>query len=459
MKGPGLENSRPSVAERPPRPKAAPTSPLTKSVRAKHKEFLFPATIQYYREPIVPTEGKGLRLKDADGNEYLDFFGGILTVSVGHAHDRVNAAIKAQVDRFSHVSTLYPTLPVVELAERLARLAPGNLKQSCFTASGTEADETAVMMAQLSTGSTEIVALRHGYSGRSLLAQSLTGHATWRALPTQVAAIKHGPAPYCYRCPLKLTYPSCGVACARDLEELIRTTTTGRIAGFLAEPIQGVGGFITPPPEYFEIAVGIVKKYGGVFICDEVQTGFGRTGGTWWGIEHWGVTPDIMTMAKGVANGLPLGVTIATPEIAASLKALTISTFGGNPISTAAANATIQIIEEENLPQNAANMGRLLREGLEELKRRFPKNIGDVRGMGLMQGVELVEDETAGNRAPEKALTSRVFEEARKRGLLVGKGGLDSNCFRIAPALTVTEPDIREALEILREAFAAAGAK
>ncbi|MGH9367444.1 MAG: aspartate aminotransferase family protein [Thermoanaerobaculia bacterium] len=437
----------------------APASATSRAVREKHREFLFPATIQYYQEPIVLTEGKGLRIRDADGNEYLDFFGGILTVSIGHADDRVNAAIVAQLDRFAHVSTLYPTLPVVELAERLARLTPGNLKQSYFTASGTEADETAVMMAQLATGSTEIVALRHGYSGRSMLAQSLTAHSTWRALPTQVAGIKHAVSPYCYRCPLHLTYPSCGVACAKDIEELIRTTTTGRIAGFLAEPIQGVGGFITPPPEYFEIAVGIVKKYGGVFICDEVQTGFGRTGGAMWGIEHWGITPDIMTMAKGVANGLPLGVTIATPEIAAALKALTISTFGGNPVSCAAANATIRIIEEENLPANAEKMGRLLRAGLEELQRRFPKSIGEVRGMGLMQAVELVEDETVGDRTPAKALTNRVFEETKKRGLLIGKGGLEGNAFRIAPALTVGQAEIAEALEILRESFEGAGAK
>jgi 4-aminobutyrate aminotransferase-like enzyme len=438
---------------------SAPTSPLTRSVREKHKEYLFPATIQYYAEPIVLTEGKGLRIRDADGNEYLDFFGGILTVSVGHANDKVNAAIKAQVDRFSHVSTLYPTLPVVELAERLARLAPGKLKQSFFTASGTEADETAVMMAQLHTGSSEIVALRHGYSGRSTLAQSLTGHSAWRALPTQVAGIKHAVSPYCYRCPLHLTYPSCGIACARDIEELVRTTTRGRIAGLLAEPIQGVGGFITPPPEYFEIAVGIVRRFGGVFICDEVQTGFGRTGGRMWGIEHWGVEPDIMTMAKGIANGMPLGVTMATPEIAASLKALTISTFGGNPISCAASNATIQIIEEGDLPANAERMGRLLRQGLEELKRRFPRNVGDVRGMGLMQAMEFVADETAGDRTPEKALCNRVFEEARKRFLLVGKGGLDSNSFRIAPALTVTKPEVEEALGILRESLEAAGAR
>jgi 4-aminobutyrate aminotransferase-like enzyme len=437
----------------------APTSELTRKTREKHKQYLFPSTINYYAEPVVLTEGKGLRIRDADGNEYLDFFGGILTVSIGYADDRVNAAIKAQIGRLTHVSTLYPTLPMVELAERLARLAPGNLKQSYFTASGTEADETAVMMAELATGSTEIVALRHGYSGRSMLAQSLTAHSTWRALPTQVAGVKHAVSPYCYRCPLKLTYPSCGVACAKDIEELIRTTTTGRIAAFLAEPIQGVGGFITPPPEYFEIAVGIIRKYGGVFICDEVQTGFGRTGGSMWGIAHWGVTPDIMTMAKGVANGLPLGVTIATPEIAGALKALTISTFGGNPVSCAAANATLEIIEKEDLPGNAEKMGRLLREGLEELRRRFPKAIGDVRGMGLMQGLELVEDETSGDRTPARALTARVFEEARKRSLLIGKGGLEGNAFRIAPALTVGASEIEEALSILRESFAAAGAR
>jgi 4-aminobutyrate aminotransferase-like enzyme len=437
----------------------APTSEQTREVREKHREYVFPAIIQYYQEPIVLTEGKGLRIRDADGNEYLDFFGGILTVSIGHADDRVNAAIVMQLERFSHVSSLYPTLPVVELAERLARLAPGKLKQSYFTASGTEADETAVMMAMLSTGASEIVALRHGYSGRSMLAQSLTAQSSWRPLPTQIAGIKHAVSPYCYRCPLHLKYPSCGIACAGDIEELIRTTTTGRIAGFIAEPIQGVGGFITPPPEYFEIAVGIVKKYGGVFICDEVQTGFGRTGGKMWGIEHWGVEPDIMTMAKGVANGLPLGVTIATPEIAAALKSLTISTFGGNPVSCAAANATVKIIEEENLAGNAEKMGRLLRAGLEELQRRFPKSIGDVRGMGLMQAVELVEDETAGNRTPAKALTGRVFEEARKRGLLIGKGGMEGNAFRIAPALTVGASEIEEALAILKESFEAAGAK
>jgi 4-aminobutyrate aminotransferase-like enzyme len=427
----------------------------SREIREKQKRFLFPSVITYYEEPLVLTEGKGLRVRDAEGREFLDFFGGILTISIGHADERVNAAIKAQVDRLCHASTLYPTLPAVELAETLARVTPGRLTQSFFTASGTEADETAVMLAELHTGSSELIALRHGYSGRSLLAQSLTAHAPWRAVPTRVAGIKHAPAPYCYRCPLRLTYPACDVACARDIEDVIRTTTTGRVAGMLAEPIMGVGGFITPPPEYFQVAVGIIRKYGGVFICDEVQTGFGRTGRKLWGIEHWGVEPEIMTMAKGAANGLPLGVTIATPEVAASLEALTISTFGGNPVSCAAANATMRIIEDERLADNAALMGARLRAGLEELERRHPKVLGDVRGMGLMQGVELVEDETAGNRAPARKATLRLFEETKNRGLLIGKGGLDGNVLRIAPPLTVTASDIDEALDILGGSFAA----
>lgn len=260
---------------------------LTSSeVRKKHKEFLFPAVSNYYEESVVLAEGKGMRLRDLDGKEYLDFFGGILTVSVGHANEDVNAAVKAQIDRLGHVSTLYPTIPIVELAEKLASISPGELKKCYFTASGTEADETGVMMAQVYTGRSEIIALRHGYSGRSMLAQSLTAHAPWRALPSKIADVKHALSPYCYRCPLGLTYPSCEVKCAQDIEELIRTTTTGQIAGFLAEPIQGVGGFITPPKEYFPIVADIVRRYGGVFISDEVQTAWGRTGGKWFGIEQ-----------------------------------------------------------------------------------------------------------------------------------------------------------------------------
>jgi len=425
------------------------------SVRRKHAEYLFPAVGNYYAEPLVLESGAGLRVRDTDGREYLDFFGGVLTVSIGHCDPRVTEPIKAQLDRLGHVSTLYPTLPIVELAERLARMTPGRLKKSFFTTSGTEADETAVVLAQVYTGAQEIIALRHGYSGRSTLAQALTAHSTWRAVPSQVGSIKHALAPYCYRCPLGLSYPDCGVKCARDLEELIQTTTTGRVAGFLAEPIQGVGGFVTPPPEYFEIAVEIVRRHGGLFLCDEVQTGFGRTGGKMFGIEHWGVEPDVMTMAKGVANGMPLGVTIATDEVAAAFKSLTFSTFGGNPMSCAAANATLDVIEAEDLPRNVEVQGARLRAGLEELQEKHRRVLGDVRGKGLMQGLELVVDETARDRTPNPGATLRLFEETKKRGLLIGKGGLFGNVVRLAPPMTIDAAGIDEALEVLGESFAA----
>ena len=437
----------------------APNEALSAAdVRARHKEFLFPATTNYYEESVVMSEGKGMRLRDIDGREYLDFFGGILTVSVGHCNDEVNAAVKAQIDRLGHVSTLYPTLPIVELAEKLAAISPGALKKCYFTASGTEADETAVMMAQLHTGRSEIVALRHGYSGRSMLAQSLTAHSTWRALPTKIPDIKHALSPYCYRCPLGLKYPSCEVRCAQDIEELIRTTTTGQIAGFLAEPIQGVGGFVTPPKEYFKIATAIIRKYGGVFISDEVQTGFGRTGGKWWGCEQYGVEPDIMTMAKGIANGMPISATICTPAIADSLQKLTISTYGGNPITATAANATLGVMEKYDLKGNSERMGQRLRAGLEGLQKKYPRTIGDVRGMGLMQGVEHVMDETRGDRTPDPQATARLFEETKKRGLLIGKGGLYGNVLRISPPLTVNAAEVDEAVGKLDESYGAIGA-
>jgi alanine-glyoxylate transaminase/(R)-3-amino-2-methylpropionate-pyruvate transaminase len=425
-------------------------------VRAKHKQYLFPSTANYYEESIVLESGKGSYVKDLDGRKYLDFFGGILTVSVGHAHDRVNAAVKAQMDRLGHVSTLYPTLPIVELAEKLVNLAPGKLEKAFFCASGTEADETAVALAQMYTGRQELIALRHGYSGRSLLAQSLVGHAKYRVIPTQVAAIKHAHAPYCYRCPFSLSYPSCGIKCAQDIEDLIQTTTMGAVAGFLAEPIMGVGGFITAPDGYFKLATDIVKKYGGVFICDEVQTGFGRTGGKMWGIEHEGVQPDAMTMAKGIANGYPISAVLTTSAIADSWKGGNISTFGGNPITSAAANATLDVIVGDKLPENAAAMGKILREGLEGMKAKYAV-IGDVRGRGLMQGVELVKNEKAGDRTPATETTLRLFEETKKRGLIIGRGGLYNNVLRVAPPLVVGKGEIEDALKILDDSFAALG--
>ncbi len=245
------------------------------------------------------------------------------------------------------------------LAEKLAEISPGKLKKSFFTSTGTEADDTAILAAKLATGRNEIVVLRHSYSGRSATALSAVGHSTWKPIASQVAGVVHAPAPYCYRCPFKLEYPSCEMACANDVEELIQTTTTGEIAAFMAEPILGVGGFIVPPPEYFGIVYEIARKHGGLCIADEVQTGWGRTGDKWFGIEQWNVEPDIITSAKGMGNGVPIGWTIATPEVADKFPGATFATFGGNPVSTAAALAVIKVIEEDDLADKRPRCRRL----------------------------------------------------------------------------------------------------
>lgn len=421
---------------------------MSSSVVEKHKMYLFPSVANYYKEPLVIDHAKGCYVFDTEGNRYLDFFGGILTVSVGHCNPKITERINSQNQKLQHTSTLYPTENIVNLAEKLAEITPGRLQKTYFTNSGTEADETAVFMAQHFTGNQELIALRHGYSGRSMLAMSLTAHSGWRHGGTYIAGIKHAVSPYCYRCPFGLEYPSCDIKCARDIEELILTTTTGEIAGFLAEPIQGVGGFITPPKEYFQVAVPIIKKYGGVFIADEVQTGWGRTGQRMFGIEHWEVEPDIMTCAKGMANGLPIGATIARTDIADSFTGLTISTFGGNPVSMAAALATIETIEEENLAQNAHIVGGYLRAGLEDLQNKYPV-IGDVRGMGLMQAIEIVGD----NKEPAPKLLAKLFEETKRDHVLIGKGGLYGNVVRIAPPLNVTRTEVDDFLGVLEAAF------
>jgi len=411
---------------------------------------LFPAVFHYYSEPLVLTRAKDQFVWDADGNRYLDFFGGILTVSVGHCNERVTRAVHAQADKLQHVSTVFATEPQAALARKIADIAPGAGWKSFFTCSGTEANEMAILTARCYTGSTEIVALRHSYHGRSSLAMGVSGHANWKAGPPVQAGITFAANAYCYRCPFGLTYPSCKVQCARDLEDLIRTTTTGQIAGMIAEPIQGVGGFVTPPKEYFSIVAEIVRKYGGLFISDEVQTGWGRTGRQWWGIEHWGVKPDIITSAKGLANGLPIGLTAARPEVADSVKKLTISTFGGGPIPTVAAKAVIDLIEEENLAGNAAEMGTYLRDGLEDLKKKYPL-IGDVRGMGLMQALELVQDRAS--KTPATAEAARLMEAARDNRILIGKGGLHSNVVRVSPPLNVRRSDITDFLHALDASF------
>src|SRR5438067_3887534 len=427
------------------------TSKQSETVR-KHKEFLFPAVAMYYQEPLALVRGEGEYVWDDAGNKYLDCFGGVLTVSVGHANPKVTEAIIEQVKTIQHTSTLYANKPQSDLAEKLYQITPGRLKKSFFTNSGTEADDTAIHAAKLATGRHEIVVLRHSYSGRSATSLSAVGHSTWRPLPPQVAGIVHARAPYCYRCPFKLTYPECGLACAEDIEEVIQTTTMGEIAAFMAETILGVGGFIVPPPGYFERAVAIARQYGGLFICDEVQTGWGRTGDKWFGIEHWDVEPDLLTSAKGMGNGTPIGLTIATPEVADRFSGLTFATFGGNPISTTAALATIQVIEEENLRRNAAEVGAYLRQRLEELKEKHPC-VGDVRGMGLMQGLELVKDRQTKEPYPEAVL--RLMEETKRRHVLIGKGGLYGNVIRTGMPLIASREHVDELVAALDAGLAA----
>jgi len=418
----------------------------------KYKRYLFPSVSTYFAEPLVTDHASMQYLWDADGKKYLDFFGGIVTISAGHTNPRITSKIKAQIDKIQHASTLFPNEAVVALAEKLALLAPGDITQSYFTNSGTEANETAIQLARMHTGRFEVVALRHGYSGRSQLAQSLTGQNTWRqSLPGSFGVV-HALSPYCYRCPFGKTYPDCGIVCAQDVENVIQTTTSGQIAAYIAEPIQGLGGFVTPPPEYFKIVFNIVKKYGGDFISDEVQTGWGRTGRKWFGIEHWEVTPDIITAAKGLANGAPIGATLTRPEIASSFRGLQISTFGGNPVTSVAAKATIDLIEEDNLLENAHVVGGRFREGLEALKQRYPL-IGDVRGMGLMQAIELVRDRKT--KEPAAQETAELMEEARRAGLLIGKGGLWGNVIRMSPPLNISKTDVDEAITMLDHSLAA----
>lgn len=425
-------------------------SQTKQEVLDRQKKFLFPGVLTYYDEPLPIKRGQGHYVWDFEDRKYLDFFGGILTVSIGHCNPHVNEGLHQQNDILQHASTLYPTAPNVDLAARLADITPGKLSNTFFTNSGTEADETAVMLARMATGSYEVIALRHSYSGRSTLAMAMTAHSPWRGLPDMTVGIRHALAPYCYRCPLKLNPENCGTACAHDVEELIRTTTTGRPAAFMAEPVLGVGGFIVPPKDYFPIVDEIIHRYEGLLIIDEVQTGWGRTGGKMWGIEHWGVTPDIMTMAKGAANGIPMGITMSTPDIAKKWKGLSISTFGGNPVSCEATMRVIDVIEERKLLDNCTKMGNLLQQRLKKMQERF-KCIGEVRGMGLMQAVECVTDRQT--KEPDANTVKKLFEATRELGLLIGKGGLYGNVLRISPAMTITEAEIHQGADLIEKAF------
>ncbi len=418
----------------------------------KQKEHLWPNHLLYYSNPLPLDRGEDMYVWDVDGKKYLDFFAGILTTSVGHNNKRVNERIQEQLGKLIHSSTLYPNAVHIEFAEKLGQITPEGLDTFYFGASGTDADETAVLLAQVYTGNTEVIALRHGYSGKSQFAMSLTGQGVWRMGPPHVGYVRHAMTPYTYRALGNMDEDTFVQACLDDLQDVIATMTSGKLACMIMEPIQGVGGFITLPPKYMQGAAEIIRAHGGLIIIDEVQTGFGRTGTHWWGHQHCGITPDIMTMAKGIANGMPLSAVATTKEIAQSAvgKGLTISTFGGNPLACAAGVATIEEMMESYGPDRCAEIGAMLESGLKKLAEKYPI-IGQIRGRGLMQGVELVIDRET--KEPAAQLANGMLEESRKTGLLIGKGGMHGNTLRIAPPLIATKEHVEEALEKLDYAF------
>jgi 4-aminobutyrate aminotransferase-like enzyme len=425
-------------------------SPAQAVIRAQHRRF-FPWVKPYYAEPLVLEEAEGVWVRDVEGREYLDFFAGILTTSIGHCHPEVTERVHRQMSRLGHTSTLYVTRAQVEVADRIVELAPGGLTRAGFTNSGTEAIETAIMAARVATGRSEIVALRHAYSGRSTLATAITAHSPWRPTGSHATGITHARSPYRFRSPLGPDAPEEAHTdfFIDDLVEVIETTTSGRPAALVVESVQGVGGFIVPTAGYLERAAEVIRSYGGLFICDEVQTGFGRTGTHWFGCQHAGVEPDIMVMAKGIANGFPVGLTLATDAVADAWTSLSVSTYGGNPVSMAAAGATVDVMIREDVPGRSAERGAQVRRALDELDRRYGW-IGEVRGMGLMQAVEIVQG--AQDPTPDPERTRALMEAAREEALLVGAGGLSGHVIRLGPSMLITEEETGEAMDRLARA-------
>lgn len=413
------------------------------------EEYLLPSTMTYYKKPINIIKGEMQYVYDDEGKRYLDAFSAVVTISVGHCHPDIIPKVKKQLETLQHMTTLYYHPVIVEYAKKLAEMSPGELKVSFFTNSGCEANELAALLCKNFTGNQEFVALRHSFHGRTLMAMSLTGQSLWRHSLPYVFGIHQAPAGYCYRCPYNLKYPDCDLVCAKEVEEIIKYSTSSHVAGFFAEPIQGFGGVIDPPKEYFKIIYDIVKKYEGLFVVDEVQTGFGRTGDKFFGIEHWGVIPDIVTMAKGIGNGVPLGGVITTKEIAESMRGkVHFNTYGGNPVSMVQGLGVLEALEKYNYAHNAKVVGDYLKEKLLELMEKHPL-IGDVRGKGLMLGVELVKNRKTKEPASKEML--ECMDLCKERGLLIGKGAMAGNVIRIKPPLCINKENADFIIKVLDE--------
>jgi len=421
---------------------------------ARHRAVMPDWLSLYYEQPIEIVSGSGRHVTDADGNTYLDFFAGILTNAIGYDIPEISDAIRKQVDTgILHTSTLYLIRNQVELAERIASLSGMKNPKVFFTNSGTEANETALLLATQHRRSNQILALRNSYHGRSFAAMGVTGNRGWSASSLSPVKVSYVHGGYRYRSPFRdFSDADYIAACTDDLRQVIETTTSGDVACMIVEPIQGVGGFATPPDGLFAAFAEVLDEYGIPLISDEVQTGWGRTGEHFWGIQAHGVTPAAMTFAKGLANGMAIGGVVAEAELMDSLTANSISTFGGNPVATASARATLDYLLDHDLQSNAAKLGTRLLDGLRGHVQQC-QLMGDVRGKGLMIGVELVEP---GTDRPAAAAAGRVLELSKSRGLLIGKGGLYGNVLRLAPPMTLTEQEASEALQILTDSLSVA---
>ena len=404
----------------------------------------------YYDEPMEIVSGSGCRVTGSDGRDYLDFFAGILTNMLGYDNEAVRHAVEEQIARgVLHTSTLYLLSGQIALAEKIARLSGIPDAKVFFTSSGTEANEAALLLATQARSSNQVIALRNSYHGRGFGTVAVTGNRGWSASslsPVQVVYAQGGRRVGAFAGLDDAAYIDAAVA---DLRDLLATATAGDVACMLAEPVQGVGGFAIPPDGLLGAYAEVLAEHGILFISDEVQTGWGRTGDHFWGYEAHGVTPDAITFAKGIGNGTAIGGVVARAGLMDCLQANSISTFGGNPIATAAANATLDYLLEHDLQKQAAVTGRLLFDGLRETIGDLP-GVAEVRGKGLMIGVELVRP---GTGEPDTAAASAVLEATRERGLLIGKGGLYGNCLRVAPPLTLSESEAREGLGLLVDAM------
>jgi len=390
-------------------------------------------------------------LFDETGKRYLDMLAGIVTVSCGHCHPKVTQAIHDQVDRLQHSTTIYLHPGMPEFAKKLASKMPAGLEVTYFVNSGSEANDLAIQIARTYTGNSDVIALRNAYHGASPFSNTLTSHSTWKYPVNPSGGIHHAINPDPYRSPFSGTPEEIATKSANDIRDLIRFSTPGKIAAFIAEPIQGVGGTTHGAKNYLREAYAVARDHGGLCIADEVQTGFGRTGDHYWGFQNFDVVPDIVVMAKGIGNGVPLAAVTTTAEIARSLtNRIHFNTFGGNPVCMAAGSAVLDVIDEDGLQENCKVVGGRLKSGLKKLMSDH-KLVGDVRGMGLMLGMELVRDRAT--KEPAKAETLELLERTREMGMLVGKGGIDGNVIRIKPPMCITADDADFAVEVLHHAL------